>query len=622
VKRWLVPSLCATLGVIFYVQGWLAVRGKSPTVDEPLHAVGAYLHAFDGDFRINPEDPPIWNYWAMIPHRRGALAFDFDDPSWAGALHNTIHEATFTTRALFQDRRNDGALFINRSRAVMLLLGAALLGVLVLWSWRLAGPVAGAAAGLLYCFDPNFLAHAPLVKNDVSISLVMLVLSAAVWSVGRRITWWNALLPGIVVGVGLSTKFSGVLLPPMLGMMLLGRALLSDAWPTLRWRASGAASRLAAAAAVFAASLVVAWGVVWAAYGFRFDATRTAGVRLPLESQVEQVARNQFLLTHQRYPSAVELARWRPGIVARAVLWLDANRVMPHAWIYGFTYTYQSTQVRSSYLLGEHRVTGWWYYFPLAILFKTPIATLAAGAIALIVWLSRNTGKPPVKSDFDEPSRIESEGRRSAERLPVWSLVCIAVPFAVYGISAVTTNLNLGLRHVLPLYPFIYVAIGIAASAALRRYARAFIPVASILGLGLMIESLASFPNYLAFFNAPSRPHRLELLSDSNFDWGQDLPLLAEWVRNNPGQRLYLAYFGTADPAFYGITDYVHIPGGFWLGPPVELPDPSRPGVMALSGNILQGNLLPPPIQQLYAPYRQRRPRAVLGDSIYIFDFP
>jgi hypothetical protein len=192
----------------------------------------------------------------------------------------------------------------------------------------------------------------------------------------------------------------------------------------------------------------------------------------------------------------------------------------------------------------------------------------------------------------------------------------------IYGLSALTTHLNLGLRHVLPLYPFIYTLAGIAAARAQTLHPRTFVPVISVLGLGLVIESLAAFPNYISFFNAPSKPHRLELLSDSNLDWGQDLPALAQWLEKNPTPRLYLAYFGTVDPAAYGIRDYIHIPGGFWLGPPVQLPDPSKPGALAISACILQGTNMPPQIQQLYAPLRARPPRAIAGGSIYIYDFP
>ena len=95
--------------------GWLAIQTKSPTMDEPLHAVGGFVHVFHRDYRINPEDPPLWNYWAMLPHDRSSLALSFDDPDWARSLAQTDYQSRFCTRTLFQTSANDGVAFVQRS---------------------------------------------------------------------------------------------------------------------------------------------------------------------------------------------------------------------------------------------------------------------------------------------------------------------------------------------------------------------------------------------------------------------------------------------------------------------------------------------------------------------------
>ena len=130
---------------------------------------------------------------------------------------------------------------------------------------------------------------------------------------------------------------------------------------------------------------------------------------------------------------------------------------------------------------------------------------------------------------------------------------------------------------------------------------------------------MASFPNYLSFFNVASVGSRggVRLLGDSNLDWGQDLKLLADWRQKNPDGNLYLCYFGMADPAYYGI-DYINLPGGYRYGPPVKFP--TGPGIIAISATHLQGIHLDLALRDYYAPLRHARPIAVLGGSIYLFD--
>jgi hypothetical protein len=101
------------------------------------------------------------------------------------------------------------------------------------------------------------------------------------------------------------------------------------------------------------------------------------------------------------------------------------------------------------------------------------------------------------------------------------------------------------------------------------------------------------------------------------------LKLLAKWARNwrqeNPGEKLYLRYFGIADPAYYNI-DYQNLPGGYGLGP--EMKPPDVPGVIAISATHLQGIYDIPELRAMYEPLRHAEPTAVLGGSIYLFAYP
>jgi hypothetical protein len=631
--KWTILPCAALLGA-FYLMAWKSVETKSATVDEPLHACAGYLHLFERDFRINPEDPPLWKYWAMLPHRAGELRPDPDVDLWNAQLNEVGYQFVITSRRLYQVPGNDGAVFIDESRTVMLLIGVFLGAVLACWTWILstlvapahapAPPTAHAAAvatitaTILFCFDPTILAHAPLIKNDVALSLFMFCAVWTAWSVGRHARWWNVLLMALSLSAAITTKFSGVLVVPMLLLIMLARAtLLKDPWAVIGRELRTTRAKIAAATSICSIAVLVAWLCIWAAYGFRYDPTPTAGARLNISAMARETARSRFYLHHDRPPTPQELDAAPTPLVARVSLAADDLRLFPQAWTFGFLYTYESTLLRPGYLLGEQRTTGWWYYFPLAMLFKTPVATIVAAILATAVGIFS--------------FRKRSTEPRAADQVS-WEWVCLGIPIVVYGAIAMSSNLNLGVRHVLPVYPFLYAMIGLATARARLTFPRAFAPAASVLALGLVIESLVTFPHYLSFFNAPSRPHRLLLLSDSNFDWGQDLTYVADWQRRHPSARLYLGYFGTVDPAFYRIS-YVNLPGGFKLGPrPVEsvlpnlqtgAPVPTDDhGFIAVSATLLQGGTDTAEHRDLYRPLRHRRPREIIGDSIYLYDYP
>jgi hypothetical protein len=92
---------------VFGILSYRAAMTKSPTMDEPLHAVGAYAHVFLHDYRVNPEDPPLWNRWAMLPHCESSLKLQTNAPLWEGILSDTAYEMSFSIITLFREH-NDG----------------------------------------------------------------------------------------------------------------------------------------------------------------------------------------------------------------------------------------------------------------------------------------------------------------------------------------------------------------------------------------------------------------------------------------------------------------------------------------------------------------------------------
>jgi hypothetical protein len=200
-------------------------------------------------------------------------------------------------------------------------------------------------------------------------------------------------------------------------------------------------------------------------------------------------------------------------------------------------------------------------------------------------------------------------------------MLCLALPAAIYLAWAIHSNLNIGLRHVLPIYPMLFVGAGWSAAAAVRRWGWPAAATAAGLGLWLIITTAAAYPDYIAFFNRAAGGERggLHLLADSNLDWGQDLKLLAAWQGQHPDRKLYLAYFGQVDPRSYGIRSE-RLPGTETYGLPPQRPRPGEPCVLAVSATFLQGLYLTDAASAwYYTTLAKHRPMDVLGGTIYLY---
>ena len=197
-----------------------------------------------------------------------------------------------------------------------------------------------------------------------------------------------------------------------------------------------------------------------------------------------------------------------------------------------------------------------------------------------------------------------------------WAILCLTIPPTVYLLSAIRTNLNIGVRHIFPIVPFLMIAIALAASVAWKRWGKPARIVSLSLAALLIAETLFAFPNYISFFNVALGGPRggIRLLSDSNLDWGQDLPALARWQKEHGDVPVRLSYFGTTEPSAYGVRYQKIRP----------LPRNQRV-VLAISATTLQGIYMNGEYEQykqLYERIQKTCPLIdVLGGTIYLFDY-
>ena len=425
---------------------------------------------------------------------------------------------------------------------------------------------AGLIGLVLLAFDPNVLAHMRLVTTDLGLAAAATIAGFALWHYFQRPSIARAAVGGIGLGLLLNTKFTALLFLPLFGLVALLGVVLSR-----RNRSFGTrALPISLAWKSLMVYVVLGFLALWIGNGVQTGQLSSSlpfvgslgGADVPLSDYLDQL--------------------------------LDiGNRLEVST---------------PSFLLGRYSDSGWWFYFPVAFLAKTPLPTLLLLASALIFSLRElMRGSPEARFDT----------------------AALLIPPAGYFAIALTTDINLGYRHLLPVLPFLSVFIGTTlgeklATAELTR--RRVWPVATGILVGwLIVATIAIYPHYLAFFNVlvggPNNGWRV--LVDSNLDWGQDLKGLAEWQSKHNVGTLWLSYFGEARPEYYGI-DYV----GLDSFPPRLMdpearpffPDDPAPGWYAISATTLQGVHFND--HDVFRYFRQRKPSANIGHSILLFHVP
>ena len=295
----------------------------------------------------------------------------------------------------------------------------------------------------------------------------------------------------------------------------------------------------------------------------------------------------------------------RPGRLLRGLGMMGAVSLCLCIPFYGFqwravldgfrTLHYYSLHGWSGYLVGRYSREGWPWYFVAVLLFKTPfvLLTLSAGSPLLV--------RP-------------SPARRF---LAVW----VFIPSLLFLIIVSFSRIQVGVRHILPLYPLLCLAAG-AATAALWNGGWIARLAASGALLGSLCVSATAYPHYIAYFGALAggSSNGYRMLADSNCDWGQELKALAIYLRRVNAGPIYLSYFGCADPAHYGIQYQALAPVvGGPLRPDVRVDVRHAKTVLfGISATNRQGIYYQRP--HIFNWLETRRPVQVLGHTFFIYD--
>ncbi len=492
-----------------------AFWNKSPTFDETIHLVGGAAYWMKNDYRLDADVP-------ILPDRIAALPLLFmkvkfvpeNDFGWMTA--NPVAAG----RRFLYGMGNDASAMLRASRATIAAFGL-LCGLLVFaWSKSLFGAFGGLISLALFTFSPAMLAHGGLVTTDRTVAFFFLLSLFFLGRVVYRLTLPNLVLSGLSLGCLMISKASGALVIPMgllwAGIRLWDRTPLLVSFFGHDREVRSRPVMIAVFAGLFLALALLAAAVVWAGYGFRYSAFNAP----------EKAPERPF------FQWDAELSKVSAAPRA-AIVFARDRRLLPETFLYMYAYVLGNARARFAFLAGRYSADGWWWFFPFCFAVKNPLALFPLILMAALAL------------------------RRFRRRF--FDFAPLLVLFGLYWAVALATPLNIGERHILPTYPPLFVLSGAAANLV-TRHGRKTAALLSGLLLAYAAGTVAVWPDFLAFFNkaAGGPENGRRLLADSSLDWGQDLPGLSRWLSerglsDGPGSPVYLSYFGTALPWYYGI---------------------------------------------------------------------
>jgi hypothetical protein len=554
-------TVVASLLLVYILMAVSASTQKSTTFDEGLHLTTGYFYWTQPAHHLSPESGIFAQAWAALPlladHLRVPQASE-ETLSNRGSLGEGFR--------LLYSLGNDPSTILFQGRTMISLLGATLGALIFFWSKKLFGAGGGSISLLLFVFCPNMLAHGALATADMAAALGFFAATFSFWQLSHTVSWANLFFSVLALCGLVLAKMSAILILPIFCLILAVRffsrrpvewQLLTNKIVGDRFARAGIWSFLAVL------HLVSVVGILWLAYDFQYH------------SWNQETARLQIL-------SAPDFSFWSStGMKTYLLENIHQNRLLPPTYLEGLSFTLQSADLRRAFLCGRYSVEGWWWFFPFAFLIKTPIGSLflfffSLVALSLWRWFPHRWITP-----------------RSADpRCPtLYDLSPLLILGGVYGFVCLTSHLNIGLRHMLSIYPAFFVLAGANVFWLLAKKSFFRIALIALLG-GTMSESLFAWPNYLAFFNhlVGGSRNGYRYLVDSSLDWGQDLPGLRQWLGKNvpavSSTPVYLSYFGTGDPQFYGINALL-LPSFIDVDSPQTFP--LQAGIYCLSATMLQG---------------------------------
>lgn len=560
--------LCAALLLLMAANMISVIARKSITIDEWVMIPAGYYHLTAGDYRPVNEHPPFAKLLSAAP----LLLADTKAPSIDAASHDYQYFlGVFQNFWRMNAAQVDNLSFWARMPliAVTILLGA----LVFVFARRHWGERAALFAVALFALEPTMLAHGRVVQTDVPSALAFLLFVIAFHEYLKAPNARRAAYVGLAAGLAAVTKFSMIVLGPVLGIMFIGLFALAPQRGLTRKAVLGQAGALALAAVL---------------------------------------AVNAAYLFHHRQPEPLDDALARMVVPARVGDTLHAplevgyyvlQVVFPADFVSGIGWQLGHAQSgHPAGLLGQHGMRGWWYYFPVAFALKTPLPILLLAIASLLwgLWMLRR----------------KSEGR----------LLVLLVPLGLFTALLTLSTINIGVRYYLPAYPLFFILSGAMLDDALRRSGRRLLAASALVAVlfcWVAVEAVRAYPDHMSYMNQlASRAPHWWYLSDSNVEWGDDIRDLALYLRERGETKVGAAILE------WQLLDAYGIEGAAIFVPPGEKPEDVR--YVAIGASLLNGSTVPGGFDggveltqeqrvNYFDEYRRRVPEKIFGGSIYLF---
>ena len=550
----LLPFL--TLGLILLASALFmgkAANGDSAIMDELAHIPAGYDYVRYLDYRLNPEHPPLVKALAATPLLfSDAFSFPTDQKSWTSDVNgqwDAGHEFLY-------ESGNNADKIISLARIFPMILTLLMIILVFLWSRELLGTWWALLPAFLFGLSPAVLAHGHYVTTDIGAALGIFLGLYGFVSFLLKPSGKMIILAGLALGVAELMKFSSVLLIPFLFLLLV----IFYAAETIRNFRSGNAPQNISfytkrAWYYFRSYLLILLVAIALIYGTYLLFT----INYPPERQISD--------------TTTILASASPQFLVNIDLFLVKSPVLRPLgeYLLGVIMVLQrSAGGNTGYFLGAVTNTGWWYYFPVVFLLKEPLPSLI---LILLATLFALTGI--VKNARESVSVKKTFSDYLGTRFPEFAMLLFIVLYVGYSMSS---TLNIGFRHLFPILPLAY----ILAASGLKTWVRekkerktalhsvptfsrtpypkkastsykiktAFITILIIWYAG---EAFGVSPYFLSYFNqiGGGTQYGFRYVTDSNYDWGQDLKRLAVWTKENHIQKIAINYFGGGDPHYY-----------------------------------------------------------------------
>lgn len=593
--------IAITILAIMFGLGLFSMMGDSAIVDEVAHIPAGYSYLKYGDFRLNPEHPPLIKDLAAMP----LMFFNLKFPTSTAAWKTDVNGQWEAGWHFIYHIGNNAELILFWSRLPILLLSVVLGYIIYAFCTRRYGVQTGLLALILYAFSPSVIAHSRYVTTDLGIAAATFFAFLAFFVFIEKPNWKTASLSGVFFAIAQLAKFSAItLIPFFIGLTAI--AIWSKAKP----KAVKSTTKTYFGYLIF--SFVVAFGLVWLFY-------------IPHTWNMPAIAQDTLIkgsLEKGYYQNFGKfMVATNDGILLKSF----------YQYFLGVLMVFNRVSSGNiTYFLGQVTNQSFAWYFPVSFLMKTqiPLLIMIGASLVAVIWrLAKHWPRHVLKS-FKVYARDH------------FVELSFALYIIFYSYISIKGNLNLGIRHLFPMLPMVFILVAKKAVDIRRRlhgprrrtYTAGLILVTALYA----ITPIIIYPRYVPYINSAfggsSQGYRY--LTDSNIDWGQDLKRLIEWVEARPEiDKIAVDYFGGGLPKYYMCERRYYPNGeliadsnGYNCDASQYLEWHAQQGVppttyLAVSETYLMNDILMS-TQRGDAGYnwlRGKEPVAKIGDSIYVY---